>query len=303
MIIVEVCMAKRLFSVIFSVVILSLSVTRVHAEEQSIEWLRSTFDADYYAKNNLDVAQTVGGDSEALFQHYVNNGFRELRGGSAETDIANMTFIPAFTLPSNGGNNTISIYSGVNGGLGIYTSSSNSNSIGKPLITTHDYVENPIIHENGNYEIPETDDINVLLNSFGEFLNQSERLQIYFYAGAYVKQDYEGPVDGSISVYGNMVEYVPELESIKYMHVSKNNGNYVRMWRGYESNTYNELFDYNGTQSTKYTVSIAFNTFDQNKAIFVTKINGDDGFERIDYYILLNELATISIEDLEKLCN
>ena len=46
------------------------------------------FDLNYYIKNNPDVAKAFGGNTEAIFAHFVNNGEAEGRQAIANFNVA-----------------------------------------------------------------------------------------------------------------------------------------------------------------------------------------------------------------------
>lgn len=55
--------------------------------DKGIEYWKPVFDAEYYAENNEDVVNAVGGDADALFNHFVRFGTFEGRQASEEFDV------------------------------------------------------------------------------------------------------------------------------------------------------------------------------------------------------------------------
>ncbi len=94
-------MKKKILAVTAMVLVLSSGMTTFAApKEVEVNGEKFTFDAEYYAQNNPDVAAALGSSEEAVLQHYVQYGRSEGRAAyDGDTGAKTTTVAPKSTEP------------------------------------------------------------------------------------------------------------------------------------------------------------------------------------------------------------
>lgn len=75
---------RKTFSIILIIFLCGSNTIYADAAPSKITISKLTFDAEYYYKTYPDLQTAIGHDSAALYEHYVQNGLKEGRNGSAE---------------------------------------------------------------------------------------------------------------------------------------------------------------------------------------------------------------------------